>query len=254
MSAEQSQVVCITGMHRSHTSLVASWLESCGLVLDDGRSLGARVGNPKGHFEDEDFLKLHHAEIEREFPSSNGWMVTRSRPMRPSAEFESSAQKLIAERNAKFPLWGWKDPRTSLYLKHWKRWIPQMKVVLLWRPCEEVVESLLDRARRDGDYDVPTLAAVGSWRSDTVLIAAGALAGKAPEAIDLIRSKICPALKPRPLGDLIDRSLLKTRNGSMFTRFVAGLFATGSLERELEDASDITPGFGPGESAQVAPA
>jgi hypothetical protein len=268
MSAQQSQVVCITGMHRSATSLVASWLESSGLVLDDGRILGARVGNPKGHFEDEDFLKLHHAEIEREFPSSGGWLVTRSRPIRPNAEFESAAQKLIAERSSKFPLWGWKDPRTSLFLEHWKRWIPQMKVVLLWRPCEEVVESLLDRARRDGDNDVPTFSAVASWRnynrailefkrrwpSDAVLIAAGALPSKASEAVELIRAKICPALKPRPLGDLLDPSLLKARRGSLFTRFVAGLYATSSLERELEDASDINSGFAPGPSTEVAPA
>jgi hypothetical protein len=268
MSTQQSQVVSITGMHRSATSLVASWLESCGLVLDDGRALGARVGNPKGHFEDEDFLELHHAEIEREFPRSGGWLVIRSRPIRPSAEFQSAAQKLIAARSGKFLLWGWKDPRTSLFLEHWKRWIPQMKAVLLWRPCEEVVESLLDRARRDGDNDVPTLAAVASWRNynraileykrrwpcDAVLIAAGALPSKASEAVELIRLKICPAMKPRPLGDLLDPSLLKARRASLFTRFVSRFYDTGSLERELEDASDITSGYGPGASIAVAPA
>lgn len=253
MTSASSHVLCITGMHRSATSLAASWLQSCGLAVDDGSSLGPRVGNPKGHFEDEQFLKLHHAAIEREMPKSGGWMAKPSRPFRPGPNFEAAARQLIAERTRKFPLWGWKDPRTSLFLEQWKRWIPELKALLIWRPCQEVVESLLDRARRDGHYDVPTIGAVASWCAynkailkfkrrwpdDAIMISAGALVSRDREVMELIQSRICRALQYQPLGELFDPALLVSRPGSAFTRFVCQIYGTRTLERELQDASDL---------------
>jgi hypothetical protein len=50
-----SKVLCIAGMHRSGTSLVTSWLQRCGLQIDDGQLLAANTGNPTGHFEDIEF-------------------------------------------------------------------------------------------------------------------------------------------------------------------------------------------------------
>ena len=58
-----NQVICITGMHRSGTSLVASWLESSGLVIHDGAFLGPSVGNEKGNFEDADSLLFNIGDL-----------------------------------------------------------------------------------------------------------------------------------------------------------------------------------------------
>jgi hypothetical protein len=253
MTNENSNVLCITGMHRSATSLAASWLQSCGLAVDDGRSLGPRVGNSKGHFEDKDFLELHHKAIASLVPHSGGWMIKKYRPIRPDPTFDAAARELIARRSSKFTFWGWKDPRTSLFLDQWKRLIPDLKVVLLWRPCAEVVESLLERARKDGDYDVPTLGAVTSWcaynkailnykkqwPADAILMPVRALLAKDREAMELIQSRLCPGLQYKTIGDLYDPALLNSRPGTLWTRFASWLYKVEVLERELSEASDI---------------
>ena len=53
--------ICLAGMHRSGTSLTASWLSSCGLPLYLNQTWGASPGNPKGHFEDVDFTNVAEA-------------------------------------------------------------------------------------------------------------------------------------------------------------------------------------------------
>jgi hypothetical protein len=64
-----SNALCITGMSRSGTSLTTSWLEKCGLTVHDGHVLAANPGNPRGHFEDEDFLNFHAGVITRYDPA-----------------------------------------------------------------------------------------------------------------------------------------------------------------------------------------
>ena len=54
----KSKVIAITGMHRSGTSLLANLLNQAGLSLGE-KLLGPMDSNPKGHFEDYDFLKFH---------------------------------------------------------------------------------------------------------------------------------------------------------------------------------------------------
>ncbi len=56
MSLSHPLVIC--GMHRSGTSLVASVLENAGLAIGCTAPLPG-LGNPRGHFEDPDFLALH---------------------------------------------------------------------------------------------------------------------------------------------------------------------------------------------------
>ena len=48
-------ILTIAGMHRSGTSLAASWLQGCGLVIDNGNLIPPHPDNPKGFFEDRDF-------------------------------------------------------------------------------------------------------------------------------------------------------------------------------------------------------
>ena len=71
-------VLSITGMHRSGTSLVASWLNLCGLILDQGRVIPPLIGNKKGFFEDLDFVLLQEKSIMQQIPFSGGWKVTSS--------------------------------------------------------------------------------------------------------------------------------------------------------------------------------
>ena len=70
----------ILGMHRSGTSLAASLLESAGLHVGQ-RLLGANASNPRGHFEDEDFVEFQQAVLRRLDMNEDGWVVATSPPV-----------------------------------------------------------------------------------------------------------------------------------------------------------------------------
>ena len=53
-----NKVLIVAGMHRSGTSVIAQWLQRCGLCLGENL-LGPAIGNNEGHFEDTDFVFLH---------------------------------------------------------------------------------------------------------------------------------------------------------------------------------------------------
>lgn len=140
--AAQPRILVITGMHRSGTSMIAHWLQICGLYL--GKDLLPGVpSNPKGHFEDIDFVRLH-----MDILKSNrlGHSVHGRRVILVGGEFLERTRKLIAERE-RIPQWGWKDPRTSLFLDFWHTLLPEAKYLFVFRPYAQVVDSL---KRREG--------------------------------------------------------------------------------------------------------
>src|SRR4051794_38747985 len=134
-------------MHRSGTSLVASWLQSAGLRVHHRDLMGPAVGNERGHFEDLDFVALHNDLLLRRRPDSFGWQLRDQRPVSFDATARREARALIATRSARYPLWGWKDPPSTLFLADWADMLPALRVVLLWRPAAAVVDSLLRRSR-----------------------------------------------------------------------------------------------------------
>lgn len=139
-------MICIiAGMHRSGTSLMASWLQACGLVLDHGRLIPAYPDNPRGFFEDADFVRLHTLSIRRRYRFSSGWKAAPRNSLAFSAPEIELAQALIEARAASQTSWGWKDPRTTLFLEQWQHLLPQARFVVVWRPCDQVVYSLLRR-------------------------------------------------------------------------------------------------------------
>ena len=143
-----SRPLIISGMHRSGTSLLASWLERCGLTIHAGRVWGAAPGNPRGHFEDRDFEELHSGQLKRDRPRSRGWIVIDGDPHTFDPDLLERAKDLVDRRNARFALWGWKDPRTICFLDQWHELLPEAGFFFVWRPCAEVVDSLHSRSRR----------------------------------------------------------------------------------------------------------
>lgn len=130
-----STVVFILGMHRSGTSLLASWLQSCGLFI--GSDLyGQGIGNEKGHFEDWRFIK-HHQLALGELP----WYKPRPRHF----DFDTSARQLIHQNDQLYAQWGWKDPRTCLFIDQWEALIPNAKAIVIYRHYNAVVDSMLRR-------------------------------------------------------------------------------------------------------------
>lgn len=129
-------------MHRSGTSLTAAILGSAG--LDIGRHLlGADADNPRGHFEDVDFLLLHQRVLTANGLSPDGFIASGD-PVVP-ALMRSQAQDLVDTRRAGGVPWGWKEPRTVLFLEFWERLLPEARFLFVFRRPWEVLDSLFRR-------------------------------------------------------------------------------------------------------------
>ena len=131
----------ITGMHRSGTSLASSLIQSSG--VDIGRKLlGANISNPKGHFENLDFINFHECVLNSQSLSQEGW--TTQNNIYVSQQLMDQASLIITE-NSKKNHWGWKDPRTVLFLDFWIDLLPQAYFIFMYREPWEVIDSLYRR-------------------------------------------------------------------------------------------------------------
>ncbi|MBM3790028.1 MAG: hypothetical protein FJW35_06710 [Acidobacteria bacterium] len=103
--------------------------------------------NPQGHYEDMDFLELQRAELVR--ACGEDLLVTDE--FKPSRDFLEAAAELVKKRREQHgdKPWGWKDPRTTLFLPQWRALLPHLRVVALVRDPQEVLNSL---CRRMGGY------------------------------------------------------------------------------------------------------
>lgn len=139
--------VCIAGMHRSGTSMVASLLHQCGLQLGpEDQLMRATVDNQNGYWENLRFKALND-EILREFGGS--WEAAPAFPanFREDERFRRlrlRAESLLEEFKGREP-WGWKDPRNSLTLPFWSTLMPGLKIIVCLRNPYEVSLSLRQR-------------------------------------------------------------------------------------------------------------
>lgn len=152
-------VLVITGMHRSGTSLASSLLQSSGVFIGD-RLMGGTTGNIKGHFEDWDFVDLHRDALISQTANREGWTTRTDFVL--SSEYLARAKALIAARN-RYSIWGWKDPRTTLFLDSWSRLIPLAKFVFIYRSPWGVVDSLFRRG--DEIFKTDPEIAIQTWFS-----------------------------------------------------------------------------------------
>lgn len=137
-----SKVLVILGMHRSATSLLASWLHACGLNLGD-ELLGEGVGNEKGHFEDKDFFLLHERILKRNGIACGG--IRKTGPIAVDAAAAADMARLVERKRAAHAQWGWKDPRTCLFVQEYEKLLPSAKYLVVYRHYELVVDSLVRR-------------------------------------------------------------------------------------------------------------
>jgi hypothetical protein len=139
--------VCISGMHRSGTSLVGQILHHCGLYLGPYDLLAAPAAdNRDGYWEHPDVRQLND-DILSHF--GGGWDVAPSLPAGweklPELEpLRRRALTLIRQFDG-WRYWGWKDPRSALTMPFWRQLIPGLKVVICVRNPLEVARSLSQR-------------------------------------------------------------------------------------------------------------
>lgn len=153
MITENKKPLIVLGMHRSGTSLLASWLHCCGLNLGENM-LGAGNGNSEGHFEDLDIFSLHESIL-----SYNGkkYLIDDDTPLIFNENIFGKAKQIYNERKNN-TCWGWKEPRTCLMMELWDQLIPEYTSLVVFREYTQVVDSIIRRKQKTGKTAVERAA------------------------------------------------------------------------------------------------
>jgi hypothetical protein len=137
-----NKVMIMAGMHRSGTSVTSQWLHKCNLHIGNNL-LGPAAGNVEGHFEDADFVKAHENILKAAGLPDSG--LTDIPITEYPNEEVTRIQKIIRENNLDYKEWGWKDPRTCLFLPMYLELLPSAKYLFIIRDFNSSVSSLIHR-------------------------------------------------------------------------------------------------------------
>jgi len=165
VTATTSTAVCVTGMHRSGTSVIAGALSFLGASLGDpGRMLKPGADNPKGYFEIQAVVQL-----DDELLAHLGGAWDQPPVLDPGwergpglAQFRERATAILDDsfgaEAARAPVVAWKDPRLSVLLPFWRTVTPIATTVVVVRDPVEVAASLAVRG-----YSVGAAQAASLW-------------------------------------------------------------------------------------------
>jgi len=138
--ADRPLLVC--GMHRSGTSLTASLFHAAGVRLGD-QLLGPNCGNERGHYEDLGIYEFHRTALHAQGLGTEGFVAAGT--VAVSETLQPVGRRLAAERGRPGGVWGWKEPRTVLFLDYWDTILPRARYLFVFRRPWEVVDSLFRR-------------------------------------------------------------------------------------------------------------
>ncbi len=144
----KKKIVCITGMERSGTSMVARIVNLLGVYLGGRDDLIMETDyNQKGCWENKTFLNISDEILKRfggdthsmpDFP--DGWINDPR-----IADLVAEARKTIAREFSKKDVWGWKDPRCCLVMPFWQNLLPEINYIICIRNPSDVANSLVSR-------------------------------------------------------------------------------------------------------------
>lgn len=258
-----SRAIVVAGMHRSGTSLTASLLRALGVDMGS-RLMAADAHNRKGYFEDWDFVDLQRAMFHAAYPpGAAGWIEAgwaQDAALDPARleRFRGEAERLVASRSAS-PLWGFKDPRTTLLLPFWRTLLPDARYVLVYRQPWDVADSLY-RAQHAVfaahpefapriwlHYNRQILAFHRAHPGACLLVSAHALHGRLDDFRRLLIGKIGVPERSdaAALGPIVEAGLMTTRpaDDPLTMLYAAHFPETLSLLGELEQAADLPSGL-----------
>lgn len=143
---EPSQGIVVTGFHRSGTSSVAGMLHHSGISAGNDL-ISANEYNPEGYYESLRLVRLHNGlmtskgvdwatPLEQKAPLSEGELLKLRSYFNERAEQSDGA-------------WCMKDPRIGRYIFEWKRAVPELKVLMLYRSPSASALSLQTRSLRE---------------------------------------------------------------------------------------------------------
>jgi hypothetical protein len=250
--------IVVAGMHRSGTSLAASWLAAAG--VDMGRQLLVPdPGNPTGYFEDLSFLDLNRRMLHEATPEGEaghrdwGWTESERLDRARFAAHEEAARALIAAQAQGRP-WGFKDPRTTLLLDFWDRLLPDARYLLLYRFPWEVADSM-QRLGADvflenpgyayriwAFYNRQLLDFHGRHRERCLLLSADALLDRPEVLREELAGKLGVALPQTPLAPLLAGGLFARVGGAdpLIALVAANHPDCARLLTELDRAADLS--------------
>lgn len=143
-----SQAVCVLGMHRSGTSAVTRILNLLGVELGPPEHLLASADdNPTGFWEhdtlrilNDELLSIYGGRWDEPPDFPNNW-----HELPAVANLRRRAKSVISADFGSSHLWGWKDPRNSLTLPFWQSLLPSIRYVICLRNPSDVAQSLARR-------------------------------------------------------------------------------------------------------------
>jgi glycosyltransferase involved in cell wall biosynthesis len=254
---KKSTALVITGMHRSGTSLVASVMAGMGVEI--GRDLfPADPRNPKGYFEDTEFLTFQRQMLQACSPADGGhpdwgWTPSEQLDRARFAAYRDAARSLADARTARFRTWGWKDPRTTLLLDFWEEILDDARYILLYRFPWEVADSM----QRTGEevflrhpewahriwvyYNRHLLDFYRRHAGRCLLASANALPAGFPRLMQLLSEKLGIRLPDGSPGDAFEPELFRTED---LSDPIVGLTAATSprafqLLEEIDALADL---------------
>lgn len=138
-------MIAVLGMHRSGTSCLTGSLEEAGLFLGERHTWNPY--NLKGNRENQAFVDFHDGVL-----AANGgsWDRPPARVSWSPAQSRQAVQLLDSYPRAR--LLGFKDPRALLLLEGWRKVVPQLECVGVFRHPEAVAQSLRNRSNLEREH------------------------------------------------------------------------------------------------------
>ena len=146
-NSQKSKLFLVLSLHRSGSSATAGVLHHLGVNMGD-KLLGADESNQKGHFENLEFQNMNEKILS--FVGGK-WSKPPSREKIISSDFPIKEIRSFLLTQIK-PIWGLKDPRTTLTFDIWKPYfeeIADVTYIFVWRSLEESICSLSSRDKLD---------------------------------------------------------------------------------------------------------
>ncbi len=150
------KTVCVSGMERSGTSMIARIVNLLGVYFGGRDDLIMETEyNKKGCWENKTLLKISDEILTRfggdthRIPDFAEDWIKDAR----IADLEKQARKIISTEFSPHNAWGWKDTRCSLIMPFWQNLLPEMEYVICIRNPVDVAQSVLTRQWVSSDIE-----------------------------------------------------------------------------------------------------
>lgn len=246
-------------MHRSGTSLVASLLAALSIDVGD-KLLPADSHNQPGYFEDVDFLGFQRGVLnqlcvpEEAGHADWGWTESEQLDVQRFDDFRDQAEPLLDARADRTGPWGWKDPRTTLFLDFWNDLLPDARHVMVYRFPWDVADSMqrleADVFLRNPEYAYRIWAFYNRRLCDfyrehperCLLVSINALKGNLDRFVSLLSEKLGLPTPAAPLEEIFQNHLFKSIQGQdpLIDLVSAAFPDCARLLSDLDELADIS--------------